>query len=155
MEYRRKAKYVDQDLLGVATEEKGPVERRLDEFGNLVGLCFGAWGEASTDVHKLIQTLAEARLKFLGLKEGKPRSKHEMGLIVGQLRQRLSLAAVKSQVDCLLSRIHQIGPGNKQLAKKREWAVIEDKRMKRESTAQWLLQYEGTQTLRKGFIKTA
>lgn len=155
MEYRRKAKKVDQDLLGVATEEKGPVERRLDEFGSLVGLCFGAWGEASTDVHKLIQTLAEARLKFLGLKEGKPRSKHELGLIVGQLRRRLSLAAVKSQVDCLLSRIHQVGPGNKQLAKKREWAVIEDKRMKRESSAQWLLQYEGTQTLRKGFIKTA
>lgn len=155
MEYHRKAKKVDHDLLGVAAGEKGPLERRLDEFGNLIGLCFGAWGEASTDVHNLIQTLAEAREKFQCLKEGRPRSKQELGLIVGQVRRRLSLAAVKAQVDCLLSRIHQVGPGNNQLAKKREWAVMEDMRMKRESSAQWLLQYEGTQTLRRGFIKTA
>ena len=118
-------------------------------------MCFGAWGEANAEVHRLIQTLAESRLKFLGLKEGRPRTKQELGQIVGQLRRRISLAAVKSQVDCLLSRIHQVGPGNNQLAKKREWAVIEDRRMKRERTAQWLLQYEGTQTLRRGFIKTA
>ena len=155
MEYQGKAKKVDQDLLGVTAGEKGPLEKRLDEFGNVIGLCFGAWGEASTDVHNLVQTLAEARLKFQGLKEGRPRSKQELGLIVGQVRRRLSLAAVKAQVDCLLSRIHQVGPGNNQLAKKREWAVMEDRRMKRESSAQWLLQYEGTQTLRRGFIKTA
>ena len=79
-----------------------------------------------------MQTLAEARLKFQGLKEGRPRSKQELGLIVGQVRRRLSLAAVKAQVDCLLSRIHQVGPGNNQLTKKREWAVMEDTRMKRE-----------------------
>ena len=155
IEYHRKAKKVDQDLLGVGEGEKGPVERRLDEFGNLIGLCFGAWGEASTDVHNLIQTLAESRLKFQGLQAGRPRSKQELGLIVGQVRRRLSLAAVKAQADCLLSRIHQVGPGNTQLAKKREWAVMEDMRMKRERGAQWLLQYEGTQSLRKGFIKTA
>jgi hypothetical protein len=155
MEYHRKAKKVDHDLLGVLAGEKGPVERRLDEFGNLIGLCFGAWGEASNDVHKLVQTLAESRLRFQGLKEGRPRSKQELGLIVGQVRRRLSLAAVKSQVDCLLSRIHQVGPGNNQLAKKRQWAVMEDMRMKKESSAQWLLQYEGIQTLRRGFIKTA
>ena len=155
MEYQGKANKVDQDLLGVTAGGKGPLEKRLDEFGNVIGLCFGAWGEASTDVHNLVQTLAEARLKFQGLKEGRPRSKQELGLIVGQVRRRLSLAAVKAQVDCLLSRIHQVGPGNNQLAKKREWAVMEDRRMKRESSAQWLLQYEGTQTLRRGFIKTA
>ena len=120
MEYQGKAKKVDQDLLGVTAGEKGPLEKRLDEFGNVIGLCFGAWGEASTDVHNLVQTLAEARLKFQGLKEGRPRSKQELGLIVGQVRRRLSLAAVKAQVDCLLSRIHQVGPGNNQLAKKRE-----------------------------------
>ena len=118
-------------------------------------MCFGAWGEASTDVHNLVQTLAESRLKFQGLKAGRPRSKQELGIIVGQVRRRLSVAAVKSQVECLLSRIHQVGPGNAQLAKKREWAVLEDERMRRERGAQWLLKYEGLQTLRKGFIKTA
>ena len=154
-EYSRKARKVDQDLLQISNGEKGPVERRLDEFGQLIGLCFGAWGEASVDVHNLIHTLAESRLNFQGLKAGKPRSKHELGVIVGQLRRRLSQAAVKAQVDCLLSRIHQVGPGNTQLAKKREWAVVEDDRMRRERGAQWLLKYEGIQTLQKGFIKTA
>ena len=77
-----------------------------------------------------------------------------MGIIVGQIRRKLSDAAVKAQVECLLSRIHQVGPGNNLLAKKREWAQLEDERMRRERGAQWLLKYEGTQTLRKGFIKT-
>ena len=155
MEYIRKARKVDQAMQKQGDDEKGPVEHRLEEFGELIGLCFGAWGEASTDVHNLVQTLAESRLKFQGLKAGRPRSKQELGIIVGQVRRRLSVAAVKSQVECLLSRIHQVGPGNAQLAKKREWAVLEDERMRRERGAQWLLKYEGLQTLRKGFIKTA
>ena len=51
-------------MLGhVGEGQKGPVERRLEEFGGLLGLCFGAWGEASEGVHQLVQTLAEARLK--------------------------------------------------------------------------------------------
>ena len=43
---RRKAVKVDQEVLEVGAAEKGPVERRLEEFGELLGLCFGAWGEA-------------------------------------------------------------------------------------------------------------
>ena len=50
-EYRKKAKKVDQEVLGLPVGEKGPVERRLEEFGGLMGLCFGAWGEASEGVH--------------------------------------------------------------------------------------------------------
>ena len=62
---------------------------------------------------------------------------------------------MKAQVDCLLSKIHQVGPGNQQMAKRREWALIEDERMSRERAAQWLRQIEGVHTIRKGFIKTA
>ena len=40
-EYRKKAKKVDQEVLGLGEGEKGPVERRLDEFGELLGLSFG------------------------------------------------------------------------------------------------------------------
>ena len=136
-------------------EVRGPVERRLDEFGELLGLCFGAWGEASEGVHLLIQTLAEARLKYQGLQRGRPGSDQELGLLVGQVRRRLSLFAVKAQVDCLLEKLHQVGLGNTQLAKKRTWAILEDQRMARERGAQWLRRVEGVQTIRKGFIKTA
>ena len=154
-EYRKKASNIDHDIIGVSKDERGPVERRLEEFGTLLGICFGAWGEASEDVHLLIQALAESRLAFQGLQRGKPGSKAELGAIVGQIRRRLSITAMKAQVDCLLSKIHQVGPGNQQMAKRREWALIEDERMSRERAAQWLRQIEGVHTIRKGFIKTA
>ena len=131
------------------------MERRLDEFGKVLGLCLGAWGEASKGVHHLVQTLAESRLKYQGLQRGRPGSDQELGLLVGQVRRRLSLVAVKAQVDCLLAKLHQVGPGNQQLAKKRSWAILEDQRMARERGAQWLRQVEGVHTLRKGAIKTA
>ena len=31
-------------ILGVGGDQKGPLERRLEEYGELLGLCFGAWG---------------------------------------------------------------------------------------------------------------
>ena len=154
-DYLRKAKNIDKNILGVNENEKGPVERRLNEFGEIIGLCFGAWGEGSEDVHKLVNIIAESRLKHQGLKFGKPGSKYELGMLVGQVRRRLSVATLKAQVNCLLSRLHQVGPGNSQLAKKREWAVAEDERMRLERKAQWMRKYEGIQTLTRGFIVTA
>ena len=136
-------------------EVRGPVERRLEEFGELIGLCFGAWREASEEVHKLVQSLAEYRLKYLGLQRGRPGSAQELGMCVGQFRRRLSMVAVKAQVDCLLSKRHREGPGNKQLAKRREWTILEDQMMTRERGAQWIRRVEGVNTLRKEFFKTA
>ena len=154
-EYRRKAKTVDQEVIGVDRATRGPVERRLEEFGDLLGLCFGAWGEASEGVHQLVQYMAEKRVDFLGLQRGRPGSEEELGRCVGQIRRRLSMVAIKGQVDCLLSKLHQVGPGNGQLAKKRVWAVNEDQRMAKERGAQWIRRVEGVYTLRKGFFKTA
>ena len=48
---------------------------------------------------------------------------------------------------------HQVGPGNKQLDKKREWAVWQDEKMRRERHSQWIRKIEGVNTLRKGMIK--
>ena len=101
-EYRRKAKAVDQEVIGVDRATRGPVERRLEEFGDLLGLCFGAWGEASEGVHQLVQCLAEKRIEFLGLQRGRPGSDEELGMCVGQIRRRLSMVAIKGHVDCLL-----------------------------------------------------
>ena len=154
-EYRRKARDVDKEAREMKKEDKGPVERRLEEFGDILGLVFGAWGEASEMVHHLVQTLAESRLSFQGLKSGRPGSKAELGVIVGQIRRRLSMIAIKAQTECLLAKLHQVGPGNKLMAKRRQWAVHEDERMKRERDAQWIRRVEGVQTLRKGHIKTA
>ena len=72
------ARKVDQEVLAVPVDQKGPVERRLEEFGSLLGLCFGAWGEASEGVHHLVQSLAESRLKYQGLQRGRPGSDLEV-----------------------------------------------------------------------------
>ena len=45
--------------------------------------------------------------------------------------------------------------GNKQLAKKRERALIQDEKMRRERNAQWVRNVEGVRLVRKGAIKTA
>ena len=153
-DYRRKARKVDETICEPAHNTKGPVESRLDEFGEVLGLCFGAWSEASEDVHRLVTALAEARLKFQGMQRGRPGTKQELGIITGQIRRRLSLAVTKAQTSCLLARIHQVGPGNARLAKKREWARLEDERMRQERRAQWMQTFEGVKTLRKGHIKT-
>ena len=146
---------MDEELLGTSKNERGPVQRRLEEFGDIIGLCFGAWGEGSEDVHRLVQIISESRLKYQGLQRGRPGSEQELGVIVGQVRRRLSMAVMKSQVDCLLSKIHQVGPGNKQLAQKRQFAVLEDARMSLEHQAQFVRKIEGLKTLRRGFIRTA
>ena len=78
-EYRKKASNIDHDIIGISREERGPVERRLEEFGTLLGICFGAWGEASEDVHLLIQVLAESRLAFQGLQRGNLAAKQNWG----------------------------------------------------------------------------
>ena len=156
-EYKKKARDLDKNTQGTSNQSRGPVERRLDEFGEIIGLVFGAWGEGSQEVHSLVETLAQCRLRFQMQQEGRPDqgSDNELALIVGQIRRRLSVTAVKAQVGCLLSRVHQVGPGNKQLAKKRQWAIKEDERMKQERYSQWMRKVEGVNSLRKGMIKTA
>ena len=114
-EYIKKAKDIDQKIINTPAGERGQVERRLDEFGNLKGLVFGAFGEASDDVHDMIDTLAESRLRFQVLSEGREGggSDNEKGIIVNQIRRTLSMSVMKAQVGCLSGKIQQAGPSNK------------------------------------------
>ena len=42
-EYRKKARAVDKDYVGVPEGEVGPVERKLEEYGDILGLVVGNW----------------------------------------------------------------------------------------------------------------
>ena len=150
-EYLRKARKIDEEI---TTNKPGPVETKLGEYGDIWGLVFGAWGEASYGVHQLVQTLAESRMRHLGMQRGRPGSEGEMSTVVSQIRKTLSLASIKAQVQCLLARTHHIGE-NKQLSKQREWALKVDERMKMERKADWIRKIDGVSSLRKGQIKTA
>jgi len=133
--------------------EDRPLFQTLD---SIMGLCFGAWGEGWKDVHELVDIIAKSRLKLQLRDEGRPDegSDNELALITGQVRRVLSQTAVKAHVSCLLSRIHQVGPGNKQIAKKRQWALQQDEKMRKERSAQWIRRIEGVNTLRKGMIRS-
>ena len=62
-EYLKKARNVDRVYGGVAEGELGRVQRKLVDFGEVRGLVFGAFGEASEGVHELVHHLADSRLK--------------------------------------------------------------------------------------------
>ena len=70
-EYLKKAKDVDRIYGGVGDGQVGPVQRKLESFGPVRGLVFGAFGEASEEVATLVQTLAESRVKAVGLQGGR------------------------------------------------------------------------------------
>ena len=114
-EYLRKARKIDRDIIET-DEEVGPVERRLGEFGQLKGLVVGAFSEGSEDLHSLIQQMAESRVASLDLSRAQHGfiSTEDTGQVVGQLRQWLSVASVRSNYTCLLSRLSYLGTEAKQ-----------------------------------------
>ena len=150
--YRTKARKVDQ--LGEPGVVRGPCERKLDQYGELVKLVFGAFGEASQDVHTLIASLAECRLRKVGLQRGRAGGEQELAIITGQIRRRVSTAVTKANVNCLIERMQLVGPGNTELGRKREYTQRLEQRLKLERRAVWQQRVEGTSSLRKGFIKT-
>ena len=89
----------------------GPVERRLLQFGEVKGWCFGAWGEVSLEVHHLVQRLAEARIATAETLPGQRRPIRsrtaEKAGPVSYIRRALSVTAVRAQAKFLLD-IEQI-----------------------------------------------
>ena len=66
----KKARNVDRVYGGAAEDTVGRVQRKLMDFGQVRGLVFGAFGEASEGVHELVHHLANSRLKAEGLQQG-------------------------------------------------------------------------------------
>ena len=62
-EYVAKARNADQQYGGVEVGRRGPVESKLLSFGQVKGLVFGNFGEASEATHKLLDTIATSRVR--------------------------------------------------------------------------------------------
>ena len=133
------------------------MERKLLSYERVQGLVFGAFGEASEDVHTLINQLATSRVQVAGPqrgRKGKERSvEGERALVVGQLRRKLSVAAVRAQSGSLLGRLDGLGPGMG-LANGRRQEVLERNRVwerERQLHSQALRQSHNI--VRRGFAK--
>ena len=84
----------------------------------------GAFSEASEDLHNLLHTLAASRVAC-------------SDLVIGQLRKRLSTAAIWATKSCLMARLGLIGEGSWQANQRRAFKEREERLMQREGLAQW------------------
>ena len=103
------------------------------------GLVVGAFSEGSEDLHSLIQQMAESRVASLDLSRAQRGFilTEDIGQVVGQLRWWLSVASVRANYTCLLSRLSYLGTEAKQASERRQWRVREEQLMRREREAQW------------------
>ena len=151
-EYRKKAKDVDRVYGGAVDGTVGRVQRKLLDYGEVRGLVFGAFGEASEGVHELVHLLANSRLKAEGLQQGRESAKGELGVIVGQVRRILSVTAVRAQAECLLSRLRSVGSGAGAAYGRRQGIVREEVNWARERQAQVVGRRQGRKVVRRGMF---
>ena len=159
-EYRRKAQYLDREFGGVPVGEEGPVARKLASFPPLQSWVFGAWNEASPDIHALVHHLAAARLmREAELVDGgavarRRRMSREgaLAMITGQVRRRLSLTAARANARLILDRVQVLGEGMEAAGARRRLQAVEERRMDREQRAHHLGLMLGRAILRRGDI---
>ena len=130
---------------------KRPVERKLEEFGDLLCLVVGAFGEVSDDLHYLTNILAESSVQKSELMRGQVSREGELSIITGEYRRLVSLACVKALAECLLSRLNQAGEGDGAANRRRRQAVWGEEKLRRQLEAQQVAWVQGRRGLaRKG-----
>ena len=117
--YLDKAQKIDRKYCGVNQNQEGPLEQRLKGFGDLLCLVAGQYGEVSQHFHDLLAKLSKAKASHIGQMEGRHLSESERGLLLHQMRRRLSVTIIRAQSSCLLSRLGHFSPGAKEAAKRR------------------------------------
>ena len=100
-------------------------------------------------VHNLVSVLAACRVRSLHL-QGVPTTSRQMGLEVGRIRQRLSLATVSANQGVLLARLGQVGQGSAMAGRRRSWQGVEERRMRMQREADWLAATTGQELVRRG-----
>ena len=120
--YKNKARNIDNKYHNTAPGHTGPLEQRLQGFGEIICLVVGQYGEISQDFHDLLNQLASAKAKHISLLEGRPLSVSEQGLLLHHLRRRLSVSIITAQSSCLLSRLNHMAPAAKEAAKRRAFS---------------------------------
>ena len=94
--YLDKAQKFDRKYCGTDPSNVGPLEERLTGFGTLLCLVAGQYGDVSQDYHDLLKRLVDSKAAHVAQIEGRPISNNERGLILYQLRRRLSISIIKA-----------------------------------------------------------
>ena len=110
-EHKRLLEKLDRRHHGAQQGQEGPLVRRLNSYGPLIGLVFGAFQEGSKDLHALLGTMADSQLRAKGLARGREGTDQERSIILAGFRRALSMAAAKSNSSCFLRWIGCLGWG--------------------------------------------
>ena len=105
-DYLRAARNLDRRHSAAGTT---PIEDRLKSFTEVRGLVFGAYGEASRDVHLLLGVCATEIAKKRWREMGARTLEEARGFIIGQLRRRIGLVATEAMASHRLNRVPWIG----------------------------------------------
>ena len=151
--YRDKAHDIDVKYCHTDPNHVGPLEQRLKGFGDLLCLVAGQYGEVSQDFHELLKRLVSSKAAHIAQVEGRPISDSERGLILNQLRRRLSVSIIKAQSSCLLARLNHMSPGAREAAKRRAAAKQRDQTNSQDSRAHFEAHIRGRRLRDIGVIR--
>ena len=152
-EYRRALASLDSRFHGTGPREVGPLQRRLEEVvgdSGLQCLVVGRWAEGSQHLHSLVQALGEARALHQARTTGVPTTAGDLATIIGRYRRILSCAFVRATESCLLARLGHLDAGAREAAQRRQVAVREEERDRREEAAHFQAYVRGRGGPRRG-----
>ena len=151
-EYVRPLAKLDKKYHGTPDGQVGPLVRRLEGYGSLQCLVVGAFQEGSKDLHALLETMTDSKVRTLGLARGREGTEWERASILSDFRRELSLAAAKAQSACLIGKVSKIGEGNRQAARRRAWVRQEEEKRVEERKAHWIANVRSRGVTRGQFI---
>ena len=110
-EYATKAKELDHRFCGTAPGAYGPISHKLASYGRVHGLVFGAFGEASADVHALLKVVADECSSREWVAMGARDPDDAKTSISSALYRSWGVAAVRAQARLKLRGLSSVGPG--------------------------------------------
>ena len=109
--YATKARDVDRRYCGTARGGVGPVEEKLRSFDPVRGIVFGAWGEASPDVERLLSAVAEVGATRRWRSMRCQSVDAARGALAWMLRRRWAMTAMREAARLKLDRLELVGTG--------------------------------------------
>ena len=97
-----------------------PIEDRLRSHTETRGLVFGAYGEASTDVHTLLRIAADAQAEQQWQLAGARSATEMRAFLIGRLRRRMGLVTVRAMARHRLARVPFIGVPRQMVVARRQ-----------------------------------
>jgi hypothetical protein len=108
-EYSKHLAKLARKYHGTPLSHVGSLKRRLQGYGRLQCLVMGTFQEGSKDLHALLETLADCKLRARGLARGREGTEKERSAILSDLRRLLSSLGAKDMSSCLLGRVARVG----------------------------------------------